>query len=196
VGEVSDTLLLSSFPPQQIHTQDGLFLAERASDGWERQIIIEAKQDEFLPSVLKKPLQGFMLDARSVREYGYSVCVWISGCEPIELDEGGRSATQFQSVNSIFPLIVECKRPQDTFRLVTTRLRDNMMSVDFYVELDSEDDDDGVDNGTLLPSGDLAKVLLKRKVESGKPIRVIQILIERTKRTEKGSMNLGLKLWP
>jgi hypothetical protein len=168
-----------------------LLLSSRYSENWKaihsngsnkRQIIIQAEPEQYddLPFSERICFFPFVLDVSSIVKYGYSVRVQMNNDPPFELGKAGKYMTQFESVSPGFSLLLGCERPGDNFRLIMTgQLLNEFESrvVGFFIRLDDGDKPKYLYDCAHLPSRKVAKVALKRKAESGKPIYVVEILI-------------------
>jgi len=170
---VSDCLLPSRFSARDNDPGNNI-----ESFPWERQIIIHAAQDAHDRSPFKNDPLGFMLDVRSVMQNGYSVSTRMRDNQPVEFGDAGRSTAQFFPVGFKFCLWLECKKSLDSFRLVLKRQRQNSRKLDFYILLGGEDAKYFYGDKALLPSGNVVKAVLKRKVQSQKIVNVVEIMIE------------------
>jgi hypothetical protein len=160
------------------------------SYGFERrQIIIQAEpaMHEAIPSIPYREIPlSFSLDVRSVTKFGYSICVRMNNFTPLELNKTGRSIARFVSVNPKFHMSLECTSPEDNFRLVLMRqilVRRHTVyksrKLTICVGLASDKDNYRYNDRVCLPSGKVVKVVVKRKVESGKPNYVLEVLMQR-----------------
>jgi hypothetical protein len=155
------------------------------SDGFERrQIIIQASPGYYTANrtyVVELPPSSLLLDVRSVMKYGYSIYAWMDNDLPSELS---KVEVRFKKVYPNSRVFLYCASPQEKFRLVMTgqvgaeNQRECRIVDGFHLFLDGGKADVPYNDRVLLPSGKIAKLVLKRKAESGKPIYVAQILIE------------------
>ena len=129
-----------------------------------------------------------MLDVRSVTKYGYSIRAQTNDPQSLDFGQDGTSIVRFESFNPRFYVFLDCTNPEDNFRFVITsqigqigQIHTASMSreLSFYIRLVGDEDNSLYKHRARLPSGKVAEIVLKRKVESGKPIYVVQILIGR-----------------
>jgi hypothetical protein len=179
---VSDLLLSSNLSPR-------FKLDDKTTQS--RQIIIKATRDGFDREPWRKKLLPFLLDVQSVMKYGYSISIRTNSDPSFEIETSGGSIYRFQSDQSRLSLLLECKKPQDDFRLVIRRYPEKSRKQGFCINLDGAPVNSLYDDRALLPSGKIAKLLVKRKAESGKPTCVLEIKIEKSAQPDNaGSLRL------
>lgn len=170
-ARVSDLLLSSPHSPRgNVHEQIE----------W-RQIIIQASHNEHTPSLSTYYSPAYFLDVRSVMKYCYSACLQMDDDEQLELGKAGTTIIQLEPIYTRFRLSLECKTHRDNFGLVLTRCPANWTRREDFFDITSDDNKPNPlnDYRPLIPCcGEVAKVIMKRKAVSGKPIHVVEILIE------------------
>jgi hypothetical protein len=183
-ARVSDSLLSSSYSENR-ETID--------SYGFERrQIIIKAEPAKYeatprflasFPFIID-PF-SFLLDVRSVMKHGYSIRARTDDRQSLDFGKDGKSIVRFESFDPICHVFLDCTNPEDDFRFVISgfcRIHTaacESRELRFNIRLVGNEDNSLHKHRARLPSGKVAEIVLKRKVESGKPIYVVQILIGR-----------------